>query len=102
VNTQEAVRAVGGLTELRAFFRRRCRSAGAVEGGTCQVCDATLEFTLRFADMVDGVHLIATLAELEDGVARAALAHACARAEALLSARRDQFMAEVVGVGVSR
>jgi len=80
----------------------RCRSAGAVRGGTCQVCDAELELPLRFADVIDELRVIASLAEAEDTAASRAVTHACLRAETLLAALRDQFMSDVVGVGGSR
>ncbi|HJP66593.1 MAG TPA: hypothetical protein VKA30_09860 [Actinomycetota bacterium] len=77
----------------------KCRSAGAVQGGTCQICDAELEVPLRFADVIDELRVIASLAEADDTAAGRAVIHACLRAEALLGALRDQFMIEVVGVG---
>jgi hypothetical protein len=84
---------------LEALDCPRCRSAGAVQGGSCQICDAELEAPLRFADVIDELRVIASLAEAEDTPAGRAVTHACMRAEALLGALRDQFMSEVVGGG---
>jgi hypothetical protein len=82
-----------------------CQSAGSVFRGRCQVCDAGPEAAgaapLRFADVIDEIRLIASLAGSDQEGARDAAVHACLRAEALLTALRDQFMREVVGVSSS-
>lgn len=67
--------------------------------GRCQICDATIEVPLQFADVIDELRVIVSLAELEDTAEARAVRHACHRAEALLSALRDQFMFEVVAAG---
>jgi hypothetical protein len=48
--------------------------------------------------VIDEIRLIATLAGSEEEGSREAAVHASLRAEALLTALRDQFMQDVVGV----
>jgi hypothetical protein len=73
-----------------------CHSAGAVSSGACQVCDAGV-VPLRFADVIDELRVIASLAAGDDTMAARGVAHAAARAESLLAALRDQFMVDIVG-----
>jgi hypothetical protein len=78
-----------------------CQSAGSVFCGRCQVryagYDAAPAPPLRFADVIDEIRLIASLVGSEHEGARDAVVHACLRAEALLTALKDQFKQDVVG-----
>jgi len=63
------------------------------------VCDKPVAAPLRFEDVIDELRLIAALAGVDDREGREAVVHACARAESLLMALRDQFRSDVIGVG---
>jgi hypothetical protein len=76
----------------------RCQSAGSVEGSACQVCGwrAPTGGPLRFSDVIDELRAIAALAASVEEELGGSMATACDRAEALLLALREQFMADVV------
>jgi len=75
-----------------------CQSAGSVEGRVCQVCGrrASGGEPLRFSDVIEELRTIAAMAGSVEEQLAGPVAAACGRAEALLSALRDQFMDDVV------
>jgi hypothetical protein len=88
-----------------------CRSAGAVSGGRCEICDARVDGAadlppaappaspsplgeVRLTDVLRELQLIAVT--IRDAGGSKELIAACTRAEQLVVALEEQFLADVV------
>lgn len=90
-----------------------CGAAGSVDRGYCAVCSAEIDaatarhgflprlpilhpsIPLRFADVIDELRTIASMASGARHVQGASVAAACRRAESLLLVLRRQFLEDV-------